>query len=398
MSAISAGAMTRRWALHSLGFHRTRTVLTVVAVGLATALAMSTLGFQEGYERSLERDIKAMGYQVLVTGKGCPHEAATLILRGGSIPMYIQQEVYQEIVGQPEVADSTRFLMQAVPLPEAGAHQLHVGIDEAFLRLKPGVEFQQGGWFTSETADEVILGFNVAEYRRLALGDELQVQGRRCSVRGILDKLGSQDDGTIFLPLSTAQAIFEKRDRLTGVGLRLRDPGGAGPLIDRLYELPSIQVVRISQVQMAILNVLNGVRVLLTAFAVLSLFVALTGVFNVALLSASERTLEMGVLRAMGCSAGTLFRLAWSESLALSAGGACLGVVLTVLLRGVFESFVRSTLVFVPHGTIVALTPTILIGCAVAVVALCLVAGIVPAWRSARVSPMVSIRGAATWS
>lgn len=388
-------AMIAGWALQSVMSHKARSLLTMIAVGLATALLASTLGFQSGYERSLKRNIDAMGYQILVTGKGCPHEAATLMLRGGSIPMYIQEEVYRHIVEQPEVQDSTRFFMQSVPCAENGSFQLYTGIDERFLQLKPGVAFQRGEWFSSPLADEAILGFNVAEYRRVGIGDSIDIRGRSFRVQGVLDKLATQDDGTIFLPLEVCQDLFEKRDRLTGIGIRLEDMSLAGQLIDRLYDLPSVQVVRMSQLQGTILGVLSGVRALLLAFGVVCLVTALMGVFNVALISMTQRTGEMGVLRALGCPGGTLFELVWSETLALSLGGVALGIVLTLALRGAAEWAVRATLSFVPSGTVVAVTPSIMIGSCALVVALCLLAGVHPAWRCAHVSPLTSMRGAA---
>ena len=184
--------MTASWAFQSLAFHRTRTLLTVAAVGLATALAAehSRLPVRGTSDPSVTTSIP-WRYQILVTGKGCPHEAATLILRGGSIPMYIREEVYRHIAEQPEVKDATRFFMQTVPDRGESSHQLYVGIDENFLALKPGVEFQRGKWFSGALADEAILGFNVAEYRRLGIGDTIGVKGRTFSVRGILDKLGT---------------------------------------------------------------------------------------------------------------------------------------------------------------------------------------------------------------
>lgn len=387
-------AMIASWALQSVMSHKARSLLTMLAVGLATALLASTLAFQSGYERSLKHNIDAMGYQILVTGKGCPHEAATLMLRGGSIPMYIHEDVYRHIVAQPEVQDSTRFFMQSVPGPEDGTYQLYTGIDERFLELKPGVAFQRGGWFSSPLADEAILGFNVAEYRRVGIGDSIDIRGRSFRVQGVLDKLATQDDGTIFLPLEVCQDLFEKRDRLTGIGIRLEDMSQAGPLIDRLYDLPSVQVVRMSQLQSTILGVLGSVRALLLAFGVVCLVTALMGVFNVALISMTQRTGEMGVLRALGCPGGTLFELVWSETLALSLGGAALGIVLTLALRGAAEWAVRATLSFVPSGTVVAVTPTIMIASCGLVIALCLLAGVHPAWRCARVSPLTSMRGA----
>ncbi len=380
-------------ALASLRFRGLRSALTALGIGLATALAATTLGFRVGYEEALERDVDAMGYQVLVTGKGCPHEAATLILRGGSIPMYIQQGVAEHIVSQPEVRDATRFFMQSVSSEDGRSAQLYVGVDERFAELRPGIALQRGAWFSSAVADEVVLGYNVAEYRRLELGDSLVVQGRSLTVRGVLDKLGTQDDGTVFLPLATAQDLFERRDRLTGIGLQLHDIGAAGTLIDRLYELPSVQVVRMAQVQATILGILTSVEGLLFAFGGLCLLVAWLGVLNAALLSAYERRGEMGVLRAIGCSTPRLFLMAWAESILLAAIGVVAGLALTFAMRGGFEAFVRDTLAFVPAGPVVALRPGILASCGMAVLALCVLAGVVPALRSARQTPMTTIRG-----
>jgi len=386
--------MTATWAARSFTSHPVRSALTISGIGIATALLASTLAFQWGYERSLKRNIDSMGFQVLVTGKGCPHEAATLILRGGAIPMYVPQEVADHITGWPEVQDTTRFFMQAVPLDDGRSSQLWVGVDENFLRLKPGVEFQRGGWFTSPSADEVILGYNVAEFRRLGPGGEVEILGRKMKVQGVLDKLGTQDDGTIFLPLEVGQSIFGKRDLLTGIGLRLHDPVQAAAVIDRLYDIPSVQVVRMAQVQGTILGILQGVRGLLMAFGTLCLVVALLGVLNVSLIAAQERRAEMGLLRAMGCPAGTLFKLVWSESALLSAGGGLAGALLAVALRGAAEHAVRASLSFVPGGDVVVFTPALLAGTCGAVVLLGLAAGAYPAWRSSVTAPLDSIRGA----
>ena len=383
-----------RWAVQAVLFHRVRSVLTVAAIGLASALLMSTLGFNRGYERALKHNIDAMGYQILVTGKGCPHEAATLILRGGTIPMYVTQRVADEIAARPEVQDTTLFLIQAAAQGDGKATQVYTGIDDRFLKLKPDVTFQRGQWFSSSEANEAILGFNVAEYRRLSLGDVIEVKGVRVTVRGILDKLGTQDDGIIFLPLATSQSLFDRPERLTGVGIKLKDMSQAGPFIERLYDLPSIQVVRMTQVQNTIMQILDGLRALLTGFGWLCLLVALTGVFNVSLISMFERRAEMGVLRAMGCSRARLFGFVWSETLLLGFAGALLGTVLTVALKGGVELALRAVLAYVPSGDVVALTPgTFLAGWAI-VVPLCLLAGRYPAWKSSQTPPLESIRGA----
>jgi putative ABC transport system permease protein len=163
--------------------------------------------------------------------------------------------------------------------------------------------------------------------------------------------------------------------------------------VDRVYEYPGVQVVRMSQVQDALLQILTGIRALLLTFGGLCLVVALMGVFNVALIAMNERRGEMGVLRAMGCSGPTLFSLVWCESLAISLCGAGLGAVLGIVLHGGAEWVVHSSLPFVPAGTVVDITPLILARSSALVVVLCLLAGVYPAWRSAVVAPMTSMRG-----
>jgi len=383
------------FALQSIAYRKSRSLLTVAGIGIATAMMVSALSISHGYERSLARDIEAMGYQVLITGKGCPHEAATLILRGGSIPMYIDDRVYRHIMADPEVADATRFFMQSLPGDEPGAFQLYTGIDDRFLKLAPGTTFLRGRWFDSGFSDQVILGYNVADYKRLGTGDHVTILGRELEVQGILDKLGTQYDGTIFLPLATAQQLFDKRDRLTGIGVRLREMSHADAFIDRVYELPATQVITMSQVQRTILNILDSVRTLLFTITAMGMAIAGLSVLNVSLMSVQEQRGEMGVSRALGCAGRDLFQLVWIESLLLSAAGAALGCLLTLALRGFVEEFIQGAISFVPAGRVVIVTPAIALASCAAVIALGLAGGAYPAWRASATPPLTSIRGAA---
>ncbi len=65
---------------------KTRSVLTVLGIALAAWVLVSLFGFNKGYETSLNRDIDNLGFQMLVIAKGCPYEAATLMLKGGTGP------------------------------------------------------------------------------------------------------------------------------------------------------------------------------------------------------------------------------------------------------------------------------------------------------------------------
>ena len=76
-------------------------------------MLVSLLGFNRGYEQALNHDIDNMGYQLMVMAKGCPYEAATMMLQGGTGLRYIEQTMVDSIVNNPAVAKVTPILMQA---------------------------------------------------------------------------------------------------------------------------------------------------------------------------------------------------------------------------------------------------------------------------------------------
>jgi len=65
-------------AFKNLKRRRIRSLLTIGGVAVAVGVLVILLGFNAGYQKALTNNIEKMGYQVLVTAKGCPYEAATI--------------------------------------------------------------------------------------------------------------------------------------------------------------------------------------------------------------------------------------------------------------------------------------------------------------------------------
>ena len=63
---------------------RMRSILTVIGIALSSWVLVSLLGFNQGYEKALNKDVDNMGFQMMIMAKGCPYEAATLMLKGGT--------------------------------------------------------------------------------------------------------------------------------------------------------------------------------------------------------------------------------------------------------------------------------------------------------------------------
>ncbi|MGD9638001.1 MAG: ABC transporter permease [Alphaproteobacteria bacterium] len=377
---------------------KTRTALTVIGIAMSSWVLVSLMGFNSGYEKSLSKDIKNMGFQFILTAKGCPYEAATMMLTGGTGLKYLAESIMEDISNQPEIEATTPMLMHAEFNPyqgDAGGITGFLGVDpKSFPRMKPYLEFLQGEWFQSNEAKEVVLGYEVAELEQRQVGDKILIPTRNetLEVVGILKRSGTQDDGTIFVPLKTVQSIFDKNDKLTGIGIRLLPNANTAEFEDKLYKLPDVQVVSMAQVRSTILRLVSSAKTIVLSVALIAVIIAMFGVVNTILMSVFERYQEIGILKSMGAMPLDIFKMIWVETTILCATGGLTGVMLAAGLGKLTEIAVRHFLPFAPHGSLVDIDYKVA-GIAFLIITVSgIVSGFYPAWRAARVRPLDAIR------
>jgi putative ABC transport system permease protein len=383
-----------KWAFQSLRNNAIRSLLTALGVAVAVAILIGILGFYRGYRDSLAESIEHLGFHVLVTAKGCPYEAATLILRGGQIPMYVDEQIYQEIARHPEVDFISKLFLQTLPADDGDRFHFFMGIEDTFLSMKPWLSFQRGRWFSADEPNGIILGFNVASYLGKDIGDELRFEQFRDSFKvvGILDRSGSQDDGTIFMQLQTAQKLFDRRNKLTGLGIRVKDVQKLDQFVEEIYDLPSVQVIATAQIQSTLLRLVDSMRSLMLTVSLCAILIAAMALMNTVLMSVFERTKEFGIVRAMGGGRRHLFGIVSLETAVLALIGAALGVAVVFVFGNSAEWFLRYLLPFAPSGDILQITWVERL----AVLSSAVVAGILcslyPALRASRIPPVESLR------
>jgi putative ABC transport system permease protein len=339
-----------------------------------------------------------MGYQLLVTAKGCPYEAATMMLKGGGGLRYMDANIYEKISSDTRIDKITPQLVATEYDPNRGDGQggfaLYMGITDSYLTLKPWTKFKSGKWFSSDTADEAIFGYEAAEFEQRLVGDKIFIPNinKIMTVVGIFERTGTQDDGTIFLPLKATQTIFSLPDKLTGIGIKLKNLGDIADFEESLYNVPSIQVVSMSQVRGTILNLVSSAKVLANSIAVIAIFIAVIGVVNTILMSVFERTREIGVMKAIGASQLDIFKLIWTETILVCTFGGVLGSILAFLGSSVVEKIIKGILPYAPSGQLVLIKPSLLLAAFLGAIILGVVSGIYPAWRASSMRPVEAIR------
>lgn len=398
-----------------------RTTLTMIGVALAVSVSVSLAGFVNGYRSAITRSIDMLGFQVMVMAKGCPYEAATMMLKGGTGLLYLPEEIYHRIAADQSVASLTPVFVgiaekEQTSIRDDSTESLAVisGIEVAsFIPMKPWLTFQSGPgfdggrWFNSTTnsgTKEVVLGYEVAQFEQRKVGDlirltitpagSLEPTTAECTVVGILARTGTQDDGTIFMDIGESQRLFSRPGQLTVVGVKMREFSSAAisQFEQRWITLPEVQIVGLQQVKTTLLTLVGNAQTMVAAVALIAVFVAIIGVVNTILMSIYERTAEIGIMKAIGAKRGDIFELIWYETVMLCVGGGIAGIVIAFIGSGLVELLVRHLIdVGVPGDVVlitlpmmgIALTATIIVG---------FFAGLYPAWRASSMRPLEAIR------
>ena len=405
-------------ALKNLFRRPVRTILTISGVALAVAVAVSLAGFNLGYQGAIERSIDRLGFQVMIMAKGCPYEAATLMLKGGTGLLYLPSDTYDRVHSDPDILSIAPIFIgiaekknSSIREDASSALAVLTGVEpKSITEMKPWLEFQTGEgydggrWFAPDSSDEVVMGYEAATYEQRKVGDSYMVSispyGRSESVLkefkivGVLKRTGTQDDGTVFLPIKTAQSIFNRPDQLTILGIKLKEFSGMKleEFESRWIKLPEVQVVSLEQVKSTLVMLIGTAQVMILAVTVIAILVAVIGVINTILMSVYERTGEIGVMKALGAFRGDVFQLIWLETLAVCIAGAIIGSAIALAGAHLTEKAIKALVDIGIQGSIVTITWPVLLAAFVGAAVVGFFAGLYPAWRAASMLPVNAIR------
>lgn len=367
-----------------------RSALTVAGVALASAALFSLLAFSVGYRVALNREMSNAGIHMFVSTEGCPMEAASLALHGGEIPKFLPEDRASAISKVPGVRAMTELLIFSVA-GEGTRVDLFYGTDDQLPKLKKHWKVD-GAWFKDEHS--IVLGAEAARVEKRGVGDKIYFPeiDAEFLVSGVIERTGSEDDGFFYIPLKTAQHLFKKEGKLTGIGVAVDNIENIDEVKSEIETIPDVYVVTSAQMMQQILKLVGSSKALMFAVLGIALGVAVLGVLNTVLMSVMEKLREFGYFRCVGAAPRHIFLLVLCETLTLCLIGGVIGVLAGNLAASAVDTWIRDFLPFAPGGRMLLVEPQMIfatIGVAVGIGAL---AGLWPSWKASRVSPMEAIR------
>ncbi len=392
-----------RFAWGALSRHRLRTALMLVstAIGVAAIVALTSLG--EAARRYVTGEFASLGTHLLIV---IPGRAETT----GGAPALLVGETPRDLTIADAVAlERDRHIRRVAPVTVGSAavswqerdREVPVlGSTAAMLDIRRW-RMAQGRFLPPGDAERAspvcVIGRTVQRELFGAtppLGEWLRVGDRRFRVIGVLGSegrsIGVDVDDIVIIPVASAQNLFnapslfrilveaQSRDALEPARTSVR-----AILTERHQGEEDVTVITQDAVLATFDRVLRALTLTVGGIASISLVVAGILIMNIMLVAVSQRTAEIGLLKALGAPRRQIVALFLAEAAILAGAGACLGVVVGTLGSIVLERLYPVLPLGAPWWAVAAAF-ALALGTG-------LLFGVLPARRAARLDPVLAL-------
>jgi putative ABC transport system permease protein len=391
-----------RFGLRSLAANRTRTWLTVLAMGLGTAAVILLSGLGEGARHYVLDKFTQLGTHLLIVIPGRNETT-------GGAPPLLGQTPRDLTLDDAGALGRSRLVKRIAPVSVGSAPVSYQGLEREVTVVGTTSEYQwvrnlelaEGRFLPPgdlERARPVaVLGQKLVRElfgRRPALGEWVRIGDRRVRVIGVLASVGEslgQDLGDLaIIPVASAQALFDSPALfriLVGAPSRSALPAAKEAIrqIIKTRHEGEDDVTIITQDAMLSTfdRILHTLTLAVTGIAAISLTVAGVLIMNVMLVAVSQRTAEVGLLKALGAPRRQILGLFLTEALLLALAGTGSGLLLAFGVVAVFNRQIEAFKIVVPlWAPLAAIGVALLAG---------IVFGLLPAMRAARLDPVAAL-------
>jgi putative ABC transport system permease protein len=284
------------------------------------------------------------------------------------------------------------------------------------LGVHPGHRFLEktlmthGRFLNQSDLDEkrkvAVIGSKVREIlfgSRDAVGEYINIRGLAYKVIGEFEDVGGENElRKIYVPLSTAQLVYNQPDIIHQLLFTVGDASveQSQAMADKARQVlaqnhqfspedrRALRIGNNLEQFTRLTGVFRWIRVFVWVVGIGTLLAGIVGIGNIMLISVAERTKEIGIRKALGATPGSIIRMVLGEALVLTGVSGYVGLVGGVAVVELVASKVSDAPFFrQPSVSLsLALSATLLIMGAGAL------AGFFPAYRAARVNPVVALR------
>ena len=349
-----------------------RTGFTLAGISIGIAAVVALVGMARGFQKGWQLGLKARGTDIVVNNR-----------TGGLTPKPFDASIRDQIAKLPKIAATCNILVEIT------------SVENSDLMILSGREWGSFCWNNLElvsgrmpqdaTEEAAVLGQTAADVLKKKVGDPIQIETKELRVVGIVKGGAIVEDGSVILSLPLLQAIMGTPNQINAIDVRVT-PSTSQEQIRQLtqqieQQFPEVRALTLSE-HLSHSEGFRLVQAMSWGTSLLAIVVGVLGVMNTMLMSVFERTHEISVLLALGWTRRRIMRMILDEAAILGLLGGIVGVALGVIGVKILGASPAIRGLLKPDLSIALLTLSVLIAVAVGILS-----GLYPAWRSSRLNP-----------
>lgn len=374
-------------------------ILLAMALGVGAVVVLTSLG--EGARLFVVNQFSSLGTNLVIV---LPGRAET----SGGFPGALVGETPRDLTLDDAASLATiRGVRRYAPL-NVGASELSAGGrlrevtvlgSTSSLVVIRGMNIAQGSFIADNGPNQAVIVLGAALARELfplgnALGQRVRLSDRRFRVTGVFaaqgESMGFNTDEIAMIPVDHAQSLFNTQS-LFRILIEADSRAAIEPVKAAIRTALTLRhdgeedvtVITQDAVLATFDRILRALTFAVAGIAAISLAVAGILVMNVMLVAVSQRTSEIGLLKALGATRRDIKRLFLMETLWLSLAGAAAGMALGYLGALGLRLAYPQLPAYPPHWAALAAIATALVTG--------IVASLLPASRASRLDPVMAL-------
>ncbi len=387
-----------KMSLSNILGNRVRSFLTVLGILIGVAAVIALITTVNGFSGSLSSSFSAMGAGTL-----------TVTVTGSDLKSGLSTEDLADVAAMDIVDGVTPSVSMNARVSRGGSYKTGISVSGKngyyFMRNSDLLARGRAINFTDEDnmTQVCIISTDMVEeffYGVDPIGENLYIGGIPFTVVGLMTEEGSSNisdlmsgSPDILIPYTTALKL-NNANVVTSFTVYLVpgiDSETASDLLEAeldamfSYEEDCFEIMNMSSIEDTMQNMLNMVSALLAGIASIALIVGGIGIMNMMLTTVTERTIEIGLKKALGAIPWQIQAQFLIESLLLSIIGGALGILLGLTLSLILSKVMGTGFKISTFAIVLGAGFSAAVG---------IIFGWAPARKASRLNPIDALRSA----
>lgn len=408
-----------RWQeiFETIGKNKLRTFLTGLSVASGIFILVILLGIGEGMQNGIAKEFERDASNMLFVWTNVTSKEYKGLNPGRQITL--KNDDYNQTINKYE--DQLEYKSSVFRIwsglvnykKESGNYRVEgVWPDFQFLENADMTQGRFLNYNDNDNVEKVVVLGNKAKNDLFkngedVIGEYVQISNINFKVIGVFsDPGGEREESRVFIPISTAQKVFNGGNNIRNLAFTLPQRESfeqalaeseqfSEELVTYLQEKHSVAPddTRAITVNNSLENMkrfydLNKmIKIFFWGVGICTIIAGIVGVSNIMLIIVKERTKEIGIRKALGAQPLSIIGMILHESIFVTTISGFIGLIFSLALLEFVGPLIETEYIANPSVNFnVALTTVFILVLAGAI------AGFFPAWRAARIKPIIALR------